>query len=70
MITFLVTTTEVGVVLIVMVQERRLAATGARRVLRGSWPRLRPVRRELMEAVTALILLKTKNIFAITIKVG
>ena len=68
MIAFLVTTAEVGVMLIVVVQERSLAAHGARRVL-GSAYRRWPAGRKLMEAVTALILLEPKIISAITIKV-
>jgi hypothetical protein len=67
-IAFLVTTAEVGVMLIVVVQERSLAAHGARWVLRNAHRRW-TAGRELMEAVAALILLKTKIIPAITIKV-
>jgi hypothetical protein len=54
--------------LIVVVQERSLAAHGARWVLRNAHRRW-TAGRELMEAVAALILLKTKIIPAITIKV-
>lgn len=68
-IAFLVTTAEVRVVPVIVVQERSLATNGARRVL-GNTRRPWPVWRELMEAVTALILLETKIISAITIKVG
>jgi hypothetical protein len=65
---FLVTAAEVGVMLIVVVQERSLAAYGARWVL-GNAHRRWTAGCELMEAVTALILLETKIISAITIKV-
>jgi len=68
MITIFVTTTKVRVMEIIVVKKRSLAALGAGRVLRN---KRRPwmVRRELMRAVTALILLETKTILAITIKV-
>jgi hypothetical protein len=63
----LITTAIVGVMLVIMVDEGCLAANGASRIVLHLLD-TRSIRCELMVAVTALILLETILIFAITIK--
>mgnify|MGYP007017343967 FL=1 len=67
MITRLITAAIVGVMLVIMVEERCLAANRASRIVLHLSAG-RPIRCKLMIAVTALIFLETILIFAITIK--
>lgn len=67
-ITFFITTPKVGVMFIIMMQERSLAALRSSRIM-FSLSRSGSIRRKLMVTVMAKISLETKIVFAETIEV-
>jgi hypothetical protein len=63
----LITTTIIGVMLVIMMDKGCLAADRASRIVQHN-SEIRPFRCELMIAITALVFLITVFIFAVTIK--